>query len=130
MTYKIAISQLQDKVNTRSSTLEALKVRPDENLTSFQQGVGDGNQYKGLDLTRIERDAESFAACRDDITDKATAFPSDRFQGLGHDPVLRGAATHGQQITDSRCLFCSFLSGGDPYKALRPVCNRSWNKSK
>ena len=36
---------------------------------------------------------ESFAASRDDIIDKATAFLSDRFQGLGHDPILRAAAT-------------------------------------
>ena len=90
---KISISQLQDKVNTLSSTLEAFKVRPGENLTSFQERVGDGNQYKGLDLTRSARDAESFAASRDAIIDKATAFLSDRFQGLGHDPVLRAAAT-------------------------------------
>ena len=90
---KISISQLQDKVNTLSSTLEAFKVRLGENLTSFQERVGDGNQYKGLDLTRSARDAESFAASRDAIIDKATAFLSDRFQGLGHDPVLRAAAT-------------------------------------
>ena len=63
---KISISQLevQDKVNTRSSTLEALKIRPDENLTSFQQGVGDGNQYKGLDLTRFERDVTVFCCLK------------------------------------------------------------------
>ena len=74
-------SQLQDKVNTRSSTLEAFKVRPGE------------NQYKGLDLTRLERDADSFEASRDDIIDKATAFLCDRFHGLGHDPILHAAAT-------------------------------------
>ena len=34
---KISISQHQDKVNTRSSTLEAFKVRPGENLTSLQR---------------------------------------------------------------------------------------------
>ena len=71
---KILIFQLQDKVHTLSSTPEIFKVRPGENLTSFQQGVGGGNQYKGLDLTRCERDSESFAARGDDITDEATAF--------------------------------------------------------
>ena len=70
---KISISQLQDKVNTRSSTLEVFRVRPGENLTSFQQGAGDRNQYKGLDLTRFKLDIDSFAASRDDIIDKATA---------------------------------------------------------
>ena len=64
---KIAISQLQDKVNALSSTLDAFKVRPGEHLNSFQQEVGDGNLYKGLDLTRSEHDATSFARSKDEI---------------------------------------------------------------
>ena len=90
---KISISHVHDKVNTHSSKIEAFKVRPGKNLTSFQKGVGDGNQHKGLDLTRFECDVESFEASRDDIIDKATDFLRDRFQGLGHDPILHAAAT-------------------------------------
>ena len=80
-------------MNTLSSTLEAFKVRPGEHLMSFQQGVGDVNQFKGIDSIRSGHDEVSFAANRDDIIDKATAFLRDRFHGLGHDPILRGAAT-------------------------------------
>ena len=80
-------------MNTLSSTLEAFKVRPGKHLSSFQQEVGGGNQYKPLDLPRSGRDAASFASSRDDIIDKATAFLSDRFQGLRRDPILRAAAT-------------------------------------
>ena len=86
---KISISQLQDKVNTLLSSLEAFKVRPGKNLTSFQQEVGDGTQYKGLDLNRSGRDTFS----RDDVIDKITAFLSDSFQGLSNDPILHAAAT-------------------------------------
>ena len=60
---------------------------------SFQQGVGDGNQFKGIDSIRSGHDEVSFAANRDDIIDKATTFLRDGFHGLGHDPILRGAAT-------------------------------------
>ena len=88
---KISISQLQDKVNALSSTLESFKVRAGEHLNSFQQEVGDGNLYKGLDLTRSERDTASFARSKDEIINKATAFITERFQGLGDDPILRGA---------------------------------------
>ena len=38
---KMSISQLQDKVNALSSTLESFKVRAGEHLNSFQQEVGD-----------------------------------------------------------------------------------------
>ena len=51
---------------------------------SFQQGVGDGNQFKGIDSIRSGHDEVSFAFNRDDIIDKATAFLRDRFHGLGH----------------------------------------------
>ena len=90
---KISISQLQDKVNALSSTFESFKVRAGEHLNSFQQEVGDGNLYKGLDLTRSERDTASFARSKDEIINKATAFITERFQGLGDDPILRGAST-------------------------------------
>ena len=55
--------------------------------------VGDGNLYKGLDLTRSERDTVSFASNKDEIINKATAFITKRFQGLGDDPILHGAST-------------------------------------
>ena len=76
-----------------SHPLEAFKVRSGENLTSFQQGVGNGTHYKVLDFTRSGCHAESFASGRDDIIDKVASFLSDRFQGLGNDPILRAAAT-------------------------------------
>ena len=89
----ISISQLQDKVNALSSTLESFKVRAGEHLNSFQQEVGDGNLYKGLDLTRSEHDTASFVSSKDEIINKATAFITERFQGLSDDPILRGAST-------------------------------------
>ena len=89
----MSISQLQDKVNALSSTLDSFKVRAREHLNSFQQEVGDGNLYKGLELTRSECDTASFASSKDEIIDKATAFITDRFQGLGDDLILHGAST-------------------------------------
>ena len=59
---KMSISQLQDKVNALSSMLESFKVSAGEHLNSFQQEVGDGNVYKGLDLTRSERNTHSALA--------------------------------------------------------------------
>ena len=67
-------------------------VRAGKHLNSFQQEVGDGNLYKGLNLTRSERDTASFARSKDEIINKATAFITERFQGLGDDPVLGGAS--------------------------------------
>lgn len=87
---KISISQLQDKVYALSSTLDSFRFRAGEHLNSFQQEVGDGNLYKGLELTRSECDTASFASSKDEIIQmKATAFITERFQGLGDDPVLR-----------------------------------------
>ena len=80
-------------MNPLSSTLEAFKARPGKHYNSFQKKVGDGNQYKGLELTRSGNDPVAFATSRDSIIDKATAFLSDRFQGLGHGPILCAAAT-------------------------------------
>ena len=94
----MSISQLEDKVNALSSTLESFKVRAGEHLNSFQQEVGDGNLYKGLNLTRSERDTAAFASNEDEIINKATAFITERFQGLGDDPILRGAST----VTDHK----------------------------
>ena len=76
-----------------SSTLDSFKLRAGEHLKSFQQEVGDGNLYKGLELTRSERDTASFASSKDEIINQATAFITERFQGLGDDPILRGAST-------------------------------------
>ena len=92
---KISISQLQDKMYAMSSTLDSFKLRAAEHLNSFQQEVGDGNLYKGLELTRSERDTASFASSKDEIINQATALASitERFQGLGDDPILRGAST-------------------------------------
>ena len=90
---KMSISQLQDKVNVLSSTLESFKVRAGEHLNSFQQEVGDGNLYKGHDLTRSERNTASFASSKDEIVNEATAFITGRFQGLGEDQILCGAST-------------------------------------
>ena len=90
---KMSISQLQDKVNALSSTLESFKVRAGEHLNSFQQEVGDGNLYKGLNLTRSEHDTASFSSSKDEIINKATAFITERFQGLSDDPILHGAST-------------------------------------
>lgn len=90
---KMSISQLQDKVYALSSTLDSFKVRAGEHLNSFQQEVGDGNLYKGLELTRSEHDTASFASSKDEIINQATAFITKRFQGLGDDPILRGAST-------------------------------------
>ena len=84
---KMSISQLQDKVNTPSSTLESFNVRAGEHLSSFQREVGDGNLYKGLDLTKSERDTASFTSSKDEIINKDTAFITKRFQGLGDDPI-------------------------------------------
>ena len=55
--------------------------------------MGDGNLYKGLELTRSERDTASFASCKDEMITQATAFIMERFPGLGDDPILRGAST-------------------------------------
>ena len=79
----IPISQLQEKVNALSSTLDSFKVRAGEHLNSFQQDVGDGNLYKGLELTRSKRDTASFASSKNEIINKATAFITKIFQGLG-----------------------------------------------
>ena len=109
---KMSISQLQDKVNVLSSTLESFKVRAGEHLNSFQQEVGDGNLYKGLNLTRSERDTASFASNEDEIINKATAFITERFQGLSDDPILRGASTltdHKSRPVNNR-QHSSFLS--------------------
>ena len=115
----ITISQLQDKVNTLSSTLEAFKVRPGEHLNSFQLEVSDGNQYKGLQLTRSENDAAAFARSKDDIINTAMAFLNDRFQGLGQDPTLSAAATltdhHSWPINNRPLLL---LYGEDAIQAL------------
>ena len=89
----MSISQLQDRVNALSSSLELFNVRAGEHLNSFQQEVGDGNLYEGLDLTRSERDTASFYSSKDEIINKATAFITERYQGLGDDPILRGAST-------------------------------------
>ena len=86
---KISISQLQDKVYALSSTLDSFKLRAGEHPNSFQQEVGDGNLYKGLELTRSECDTASFASSKDEIINQATAFITEKFQGLGDDPVLR-----------------------------------------
>ena len=90
---KMSISQLQDKVNALSSMLDSFKVRAGEYLNSFQQEVGDGNLYEGLELTRSERDTASFARSKDEIVNKAAAFITERFRGLGDDPILREAST-------------------------------------
>lgn len=86
---------------------------------SFQQGVGDGNQFKGIYLIRSRHDEESFAAKRDDIIDKATAFLRDRFHGLGHDPILHGAATltdhHAWPITNRQQML---IYGEDAIQVL------------
>ena len=88
----MSISRLQDKVNALTSLLESFRVKAGEHLNSFQQEVGDGNLYKGLDLTRSEHTA-SFASSKDEVINKATAFITKRFQGLGDDPILHGAST-------------------------------------
>ena len=90
---KMSISQLQDKVYALSSMLDSFKVRAGEHLNSFQQEVGGGNLYKGLELMRSEHDTASFASSKDEIINQATAFITERFQGLGDDPILRGAST-------------------------------------
>ena len=69
----MSISQLQDKVNALSSTLDSFKVREGEHLNSFQQ-AGDGKLYKGLELTRLEHDTASLANSKDETVNKATAF--------------------------------------------------------
>ena len=89
----MSISQLQDRVNALSSSLELFNVRAGEHLNSFQQEVGYGNLYEGPDLTRSEHDTESFDSSKDEIINKATAFITERYQGLGDDPILRGAST-------------------------------------
>lgn len=61
---KISISQLQDKVNALSITLETFRIRPGEHLNSFQQEVGDGNVYKGVELTRSVHDAVPLPAAK------------------------------------------------------------------
>ena len=86
----MSISQQQDKVYALSSTLGSFKVRA-EHLNSFQQEVGDGNLYKGLELTRSEPDPASFASSKDEIINQATAFITWRFQGSGDDPILHTA---------------------------------------
>ncbi|XP_068719463.1 zinc finger protein 862-like [Montipora capricornis] len=85
---KMSISQLQDKVNALSSMLDSFKVRAGEYLNSFQEEVSDGNLYKGLELTRSERDTASFASSKDEIINKATAFITERFRGLGGTSIL------------------------------------------
>ena len=90
---KISISQLQDKVNALSSTLATFRIRPGEHLNSFQQEVGDGNLYKGVELTRSVHGAASFTSSKEETINKATAFITERFQGLGDDPVLHAAST-------------------------------------
>ena len=90
---KMTISQLQDEVYALSSTLDSFKLRAGEHLNSFQQEVGDGNLYKGLELTKSERDTASFASSKDEIINQATVFITERFPGLGDDPILRGALT-------------------------------------
>jgi len=44
-------------------------------------------------LARSEHDTASFASSKDEINNQATAFITERFQGLGDDPILRGAST-------------------------------------
>lgn len=84
----IVISAAKDGLYSTELQLRAMIARPGKNLLDFLDGVGDGNIYKGVTLTRMPNDLNAFIRDKQRIINTIIQFLNSRFESLDSDPVL------------------------------------------
>ena len=86
------IALVQDKINTLTASLDALKLRSGQHLRSFEQSVCADNSFNGVILSKKTGDDASFDTTRDRLIELAKQFITSRFSNFNEDPVLKAAA--------------------------------------
>ena len=84
----IVISAAKDGLYSTELQLRAMIARSGKNLLDFLDGVGDGNIYKGVTLTRMPNDLNAFIRDKQRIINTIIQFLNSRFESLDSDPVL------------------------------------------
>lgn len=75
----IVISAAKDGLYSTELQLRAMIARPGKNLLDFLDGVGDGNIYKGVTLTRMPNDLNAFIRDKQRIINTIIQFLNSRF---------------------------------------------------
>lgn len=75
----IVISAAKDGLYSTELQLRAMIARPGKNLLHFLDGVGDGNIYKGVTLTRMPNDLNAFIRDKQRIINTIIQFLNSRF---------------------------------------------------
>lgn len=86
------IALVQDKINTLTASLDALKLRSGQHLRSFEQSVCADNSFNGVILSKKTGDDASFDTTKDRLIELAKQFITSRFSNFNEDPVLKSAA--------------------------------------
>ena len=84
----IVISAAKDGLYSTELQLRAMIARSGKNLLDFLDGVGDGNIYKGVTLTRMPNDLNAFIRDKQRIINTIIQFLTSRFESLDSDPVF------------------------------------------
>ena len=84
----IVISAAKDGLYSTELQLRAMIARSGKNLLDFLDGVGDGNIYKGVTLTRMPNDLNAFIRDKQRIINTIIQFLNSRFESLDSDPVF------------------------------------------